>query len=125
MRRTLRFRGIFKASVAAASVALVAAAPAGAQEQGDKNRAEQAGQTPPEYCKQFAVPRTADFRECVVLAARALRKGENGDQSGGNPNIRATGAPGRFCQSNGSQPKSEAFRDCVRVAAKARRAARG
>ncbi len=117
-------RGTFKATLATAAVALVAAAPAGAQEQGDQNRADQAGQTPREFCKQFATPRTADFRECVELAARALRRAENGDHSGGDASIRAEGAPGRFCQSNGAQPESEAFRDCVRVAAKARRAAR-
>ncbi len=117
-------RGTFKASIATAAVALVAAAPAGAQEQGGENRADQSGQTPRQFCKQFATPRTADFRDCVVLAARALRKGENGSQRGGDASIRAEGAPGRFCQSNGFQPKSEAFRDCVRVAARARGAAR-
>ncbi len=117
-------RGTFKASIATAAVALVAAAPAGAQEQGDQNRADQAGQTPRQYCKQWATPRTPDFRDCVVPAARALRRAENGDHSGGDASIRAQGAPGRFCQSNDAQPRSEAFRGCVRFATKARRAAR-
>lgn len=39
-------------------------------------------------------------------------------------NARAEGAPGYFCKKSGAEPKQPAFRECVRLAAKARRQAR-
>ncbi len=117
-------------SIAAlAAGAALGAVPALAAEE----RNARAAGAPGYFCKQQAPPNVKPqqpaFRECVRLAAQGRRQAERGDKSGGRPNVRAQGAPGRFCQADrgeveGADPGSEAFRLCVRKAAQARRAVR-
>lgn len=112
-------------SIAAlAATAALWAVPALAAEHERNARAQGA---PGHFCKQAnpaLEPGSPQFRECVRLAAKARGQARNGDDEGGNPNVRSRSAPGRFCQANGADPGSEAFRNCVRTAAKASRAAR-
>lgn len=116
-------------SIAAlAATAALGAVPALAAEE----RNPRAAGAPGYFCKQAKPalePGSPQFKECVRLAAKARGQAKNGDQTGGNPNVRSRTAPGRFCQADppngaGADPGSQAFRDCVRTAAKARRAAR-
>lgn len=55
----------------------------------------------------------------AALAVPAAAQ-EQGDQ---NRSERAHGAPGYFCKQSGAEPRSQEFRDCVQLAAKARRQA--
>jgi hypothetical protein len=58
---------------------------------------------------------------CAVLVGGALAgPAAAAEEDGGPRSERAKGAPGYFCKQQGAQPGSDAWRDCIRLAAKAR-----
>lgn len=58
---------------------------------------------------------------CAALVGGAVAGPATADDHDDGPrNARANGAPGYFCKQQGAQPGTDAWRDCVRRAAKAR-----
>lgn len=59
----------------------------------------------------------------VAAAIAALAVPAVAQAGDDNRNQRAEQAPGYFCKQQGAEPRTQEFRDCVRLAAKARRQA--